>query len=347
MAEKLETKTLFLDTQVFVSANFQFFKGRLLSITKLAKSGEIKLLITSIVIKEVENRIKESIKKARELIANIRKSKDGQILLNINKPSPNIIFDKSIKNEDLSNIILNDFQKFLDTCHVTVVDIDGLSITDVFNQYFDVKPPFKEGIKKNEFPDAFNIAALSRWSKQNRNSIYVVSADEDIIRSCHEINGLISVEKIEQILNLIEEEDERKKGLEQIFERNLTPIKDKIEEEFLSLGFWLEDEVGDVNYVDVENIDIIERYITDISNNEVISRIACKIRFSANVTYNDPDSTVYDKEDDKYLVFEKIEEDVINEINIDMDVLFRMKPKDIDPSIIKVILKVSDIDVSI
>ena len=64
MTTKLHTSHVFLDTQVFIAANFQFSSERLKRLADWSRAGKITLYLTDITIREIEGQIAEKIQVA-------------------------------------------------------------------------------------------------------------------------------------------------------------------------------------------------------------------------------------------------------------------------------------------
>lgn len=75
------------------------------------------------------------------------------------------------------------------------------ALAEVFNLYFSGAAPFGSRHKKAEFPDAANLMALLAHARENRQAIYVVSADDDWKRTCEKYEELIHCQRLGEILD--------------------------------------------------------------------------------------------------------------------------------------------------
>lgn len=64
------------------------------------------------------------------------------------------------------------------------------------------KPPFGETKKKDEFPDAFVLAALEGWCEKNNERIYVASTDPDLKLFCETNQNLFYIKRLVNSLTL-------------------------------------------------------------------------------------------------------------------------------------------------
>lgn len=304
MNERLEARNIFLDTQVFVDRNFQYVSGHLDEIVKLIMAGQLNLYATDITIREVEAQISEAVKEAKRVINVLRK--EGRILWNSTETSFDNIFyfdEKSTRKH-----LLDQFSQFLDTTQTTIFPTSDVSAKTVFDNYFSGKPPFGVGKKKHEFPDAFALEALMQWCVKNNERIYVISGDGDMASACERNENLLHLDRIEILLDLINKEDEYialiAKIADTFITENLDTIEQQVTEQFLSLGFWTEEPQGDVDYVEVEDMELLEIHLI---NTEMIDQqgallfeLQFEISFLADVSYEDFSNAIYDREDDKY-----------------------------------------------
>ena len=75
----METRNLLLDTQVFVTNNFDMSSRVFERLEELAKEERVQILITDVTVREVERRIKKSVESSRQFVNRI--SKEARILL--------------------------------------------------------------------------------------------------------------------------------------------------------------------------------------------------------------------------------------------------------------------------
>jgi predicted nucleic acid-binding protein len=173
MNKRLKTSHVFIDTEVFISANFKFSSGRLKKVKDLLVANKITIHLTDITIKEVESNIEKAVSNLNSLIKDFQNK--AKIIQNIEPYDILFSYDSSKVLESIKA----DFSKFLKSWQakdsytyiapcINVISINAVSIESIFEKYFTQKAPFKDGKKKNEFPDAFVIAALEhRFSNQD------------------------------------------------------------------------------------------------------------------------------------------------------------------------------------
>jgi len=321
MSDLLHTRNIFLDTEVFVHANFSYNSQVMLEFKKLAQSGKIVFYTTHVTRKEIEGKIKDAVKEAKRGINQIQK--EGRILRNCIEPSFRNIFD--FRNQETEAHLAQQLGDFFSSCLVKIISVDKVSINSVFDRYFNHKPPFSEGRKKLEFPDAFVLAALEKWCKDNEEIMYVVSNDKDHMSFCNESELLISASKVEEVLQLAVSEDGQLRVVaDELFAKHLADIHEAVEENFSNHSFYVEDADGDVDDITIIRTELLERYLVSTDEDNLRFEASFAIEYTAGVTFNDPDFTVYDKESGDTYVFETSEKSVRSRVTIPVEVVFTL-----------------------
>lgn len=74
---------------------------------------------------------------------------------------------------------MGQFDEFCKQTKAMHLPAKGLDVAAVLDDYFEQKPPFGEGKKKSEFPDAFTAQLLINWRAGRSRKVIVVSGDRD------------------------------------------------------------------------------------------------------------------------------------------------------------------------
>jgi hypothetical protein len=97
--------------------------------------------------------------------------------------------------------LLERFRKFVKKAKFTEVPIKA-DVEEVLDDYFAGAPPFGEGKKKSEFPDAFVVSSLLAWLRPARPKMYVVGKDPDMVKFCESRTELIQLDSVAELLSL-------------------------------------------------------------------------------------------------------------------------------------------------
>ena len=280
-----------LDTQVFESYNFNYNSKVFRTLVELAQQEKIRLLLTSVTLHEIRAHItKRAVltSQAIEQTINDLKKKDfkpqgdtkrvrfpaNSDLLNefktkVQELAPN--FDQ------INQELLDQLEAFLQETDFKIIEVDRVSVVDIFKNYFSGTPPFGEGKKKYEFPDAFALLALQKEAEDRNRIIYVVSGDSDWEKFCSSSEGLSLIGKLDELLETIIRETDSDEVDEcyELYSDKEDEIKGYIHNNFPALNFsidlsgtslieWGSEEIE----VEVNSVDIIHSSLVNIDDSD-------------------------------------------------------------------------------
>lgn len=319
---RLETRHVFIDTSIFVAANFRYESSTFKQLITLASESYLHVYLTPITIREVKSKIHDRVEAAHRAVQKCRK--EAMVLRHL----PNDTFKGLFTDFETGTVeesLIKRFDGFISETRATTVPVSGISVDHVFELYFSCSPPFGIGKKKNEFPDAFALSALNEWCITKGEKIYVISTDGDMARACEEHNALISLDSLEALLNLVATDDKILAAFAESALEHLQPeITRKITKQFGWLGFMVDDEDGEVDCIEAKGANITERFLINVTDKDASFRLEVSVDYSADVTYYDPESGIYDGEEGVMLYRETIDETVERtvELSVDLDISF-------------------------
>jgi len=329
MSSNLETRNIFLDTECFDAGGFNYLSTPFRILTSLAAKGEVHVYLTDITVREVQAHIMEAVAgsvRAHKIFAReariLRNSKSGGSAQVLMRPD----------GDALKVELISQFQSFLKEAKATVLPTDKPPAGPVFDAYFQSKPPFGIGKKKDEFPDAFALAAVRNWCNENREEIYVISNDGDLQSACDEDGPLYSLPRLSDFLNVIASDDEAQASF---LHREIEQRKQEIERVVArlfehDLGFILEDQDGDVVDVTVSDVLLDEVEILETTSDHAALEIEATITFDAELSYVDQDNSIWDSEDETFIITEYAKETVEREQSVRAEVSVSFKGLDPD-----------------
>ena len=291
----METRYVFVDSSIFIGQNYNYTGPALESLLQLAKSGQACLLVTDIVVREVRTHIAEDVARARQASSKFRS--DARILRNLGGKPYEHMFGEIVE-EDAIAVLNSQLDDFLAGTNATILETAGVSVERVFDKYFHREPPFGDGKKKSEFPDAFTAEALKAWCIVSGEKVYVVSTDPDLGAVCDGSEYLLALKKLPEFVNIIQYHDDvLAPGVQEKLRNNTEVIAQAIADSFCDVGFWLDDQEGDVHEVKVEDVKIEEFLVLKVSGDSATVDIPIRIKYSASVTYDDMDTASYDSKE--------------------------------------------------
>jgi hypothetical protein len=322
------TRDVFLDTQVFETNNFDLDRTAFKEVISKVKADRIKVLTTSITVREVKKRIWKRVKEASNTIDKFRK--DLRILANSGDPTisshANRLNEKAAMQE-----LTKQFEAFLKESRAEVLDCDDINPELVFEKYFKVELPFEHREEKQrEFPDAFAIEVLKRHAKDEHSDVTCVSGDNGF-RGAAKKAGMPVFQTVEQFLDAEIREWDAKitDHVLECYTRNMDSIIDQIKSDFQNSAFTLLDVDGEVTDVTVTDVSIDdEPLIVRIHNDSAVLETQVTMSFDAKLVYDDPDATVYDKEDGRTYVFNTVRETMEQTAEFPLEVTVEFDPSD-------------------
>jgi hypothetical protein len=300
--------TIFLDTSIFESENY--FEGRNINLLlHLSQQNLIDLKITDIVYREIINRITDHVIKAANLFKTQKLSfeSNARILRNIN------IFEEHFKKVDFKKIknsavieIIQRFEDIIKNNSIEIIDTSTANLKEVTDDYFAIKPPFKEGSKKTEFPDAISINAIKFWCIQNSKDCYFISNDRDfefydnkninckynlssLLEFLYKENSDIQFEVIHKIY------DNAKSQIEESINSLLSNDLEAAAYNYLHEDYWMED--LELNFIEIDNLEIVMSLINEIEETNFTFQLGVNVSYSVDSEFTNLNHAVYDKED--------------------------------------------------
>lgn len=319
LPEPKPISTVFLDTQVFVAASFNFNAAPFKSLLKYFESGRLRLLLTDVTIAEVKSNITEEVGKEighhAAFIKKARFLKSSSIAEVLAAVTP--------LNEDaIVQDLLTSFDQFTKAGRAMIADVASVEAGPIFEKYFAGAPPFSDAAnKKSEFPDAFVLQALGQWAEDREEFVFVVSGDELFRNGSRKFTGLVPMTTLAELLDYLANEDEKRAEFVRAkIKDNLAKITAQATEAFEDNFYWVENEEGDAT-VEVDNLTLMdEPEILSIDADFATVQLMFKAEYTAHLDYRDSATSVPDKETGGYLYFEDREEEVNREAELTVQV---------------------------
>ncbi|MDP2490153.1 PIN domain-containing protein [Vibrio splendidus] len=298
----LETKNVFIDTQYFVKSNYNFESISFLSLKELCQKEELRYLMTSVVEREVENKIALSIKEALGSLQSFKRK--AHILSTIADPSLSSLF-ADVREEDVYGKANEVFHSFNAECKYEYVEADQIDPEKLLELYFEKKAPFGDGKKKSEFPDAISLLSLETYLEDNE-KLYVISDDKDLKTYCEGNERLIAVDSLEKFLDIYNlHTNARTEKIKQFIESKTDEIKAQVSEyisgsDVYNSSTWEDAEVDSFSVSEVGDFEI---NVVHVSDEECQLTLDLTIELDVTVTGPDFSNGVYDKEDGHFYSF--------------------------------------------
>tara|TARA_R110000782_G_scaffold140_2_gene340 strand:+ start:1001 stop:1567 length:567 start_codon:yes stop_codon:yes gene_type:complete len=137
--------------------------------------------------------------------------------------------------------------------------------------------------------------------------MYIASTDSDLASACEQSDKLFSLKKLSKFVSIVQYHDEvLTPVVQQKLIDHLESLQDAISQSFCEQEFWLDDQEGDAEEVHVTEIEAEEFLVLEASADHAVVDVPYNLKFLAEVSYDDMDSTIHDSEDDIWIVLHTI-----------------------------------------
>jgi hypothetical protein len=301
--QALQSKLFFLDTETYVRRNFSFETGALKQLQDHLTEDDCLLLITDINIREIRRHLRRKANEAASIIKETKKT--AMILRNTPNLAHHRIFDE-LSADQIYVELSSNFDKFLANKNIEQISTATVSIPDVFDAYFDERPPFASSGKKSEFPDAFILSAVNSISLLRGHSLYVVSNDNDVKAFCTGRENLISIDRVEELLGLIVANADRlaepSKLAEEIYVELQPVIEERVQNELKTADFDFRIDMleAEISTLDIHDVEYLSKTLTDASAEQSTFELMTRISVDVEFAYPDFDRSPWDSEDKEH-----------------------------------------------
>lgn len=298
----IESRKVFIDTQSFVKMGLNFSHPALQAFLKLCKSNRLTHNTTTVVIREVESKIDDSIKEALKSLFKFRRK--ARLLEKINDDSIGVLFEE-IDENNVRKKAIEVFREYLKESKSKVLTASGIDAEIILQQYFNKEPPFGDKKKKSEFPDAISIQSL--LNEIGDSKAYVISEDQDFVKFCALNNNLINIESLEKFLDLY---NEHESVITDLIKNHVATIdmhiKSTIEKQIEYLWAYNEAPWEDSNVDELKVTDVhdINPTVVFVDEKECLITFDVDVDIEYTVTGPDFNNGIYDKEDGRMYTFD-------------------------------------------
>lgn len=190
---------VFLDTSVLAGQQYNFSSAALSSFAPVATKHKLILLLPDPTEREIGRQIDE---RSKEALAALDEARRRAPFLSKWKHFPTPIVDARA-NWEVRRVALNELAAFFKQFAVVKLGYENVDIAEVMRWYDKVLPPFREGKKRKEFPDAFAIAILAAYADKTGTYIAVVSEDQDFKLACNRYSSLLHFRSLPILTELL------------------------------------------------------------------------------------------------------------------------------------------------
>lgn len=307
-----------IDTNIFESNKFDFSSNSTMNILmKNIQNGKIHLVLSNIVINEVEkhicHRVDEVCGKARKLRKEYLDILPEQFLVDIEMGVYVQIPNKDILYQRGKDV----FYKFLRDCKVERLDTKCINLEEILGDYFAVRPPFENSEKKRkEFPDAF-IAEEIKKRFGNDEVVAIISQDKGFKKACSNSKNHLFFSSLGELFDTLNKNElEYTNAINFIKSKNdviMKEIKSLIDDDCVEVNGLAYDKDGVSEGYEYDETYIKKCYlmgmkihsIDDIDGNIIIASLWIHGNISVDCYFDDYSNSPWDSEEKEYVYVEE------------------------------------------
>jgi len=190
---------VFLDTSVFAGQQYNFSSTALASFIPVSKKHALKLLLPDPTEREIVRQIRE---RSQDALKALDEARRRAPFLAKWKHFPSRM-SLHIPDWEVMRIAMAEWQEFLKQFDLLKLEYADVDVKKVMGWYDSISPPFREGKKRKEFPDAFAIAIIEAYARKNDSVVAVVSEDPDFRLACNRFSSLLYFKSLPTLTELL------------------------------------------------------------------------------------------------------------------------------------------------
>jgi len=298
---QLQSRIVFLDTNVYIGKNYQFLTHSLGAVRELCEQDEIRLIVTDVTSEEVKSHIRGA---AAETAAVMKKVKKEAMLIRNLPDIPAFGIFTTISSEEIETKILADWEEFIASDGVEMLSVDGVVPSRVFKKYFSVSAPFALGAKEKEFADAFVLERLSDFSLERGHPVHVISNDKDLAKYCETDPRLIYSESVDEFIGAVnlrvsvEPAAFAAEALALVQDRILGFVQDRVRE--IDFEVRSSDWGAELEDVDVTHLEFVKANLVRVDDEHCVYEMEFSSVIETVESIKDYDRSPFDHEDNSY-----------------------------------------------
>ncbi|MGM9601384.1 MAG: PIN domain-containing protein [Faecousia sp.] len=294
---------VFLDTNIFIGAKYNFAGGALCSLKKHCENGTVALFTNDIILREVQSHIDSDVGLMAKQAKNAIKTR-GELVNAITRETYNAIESEIM---GASRSLSSQFETFMSGAEL--LSNSGLSVEVLFDDYFGKRVPFEDNEKKkSEFPDAVVIMSIKRYLEESPDTVlYVVTDDNGWHSALSEISNVYLYKNVRDLLTKItKDENELYSLIIQFMKECIATLQSSAEDWFVeqdwstsidSIDACIEcEEIEDMFVSSMELVPDGVEYI-DADGEYASAVFSGTATFYLGFQYIDHTSEIYDRED--------------------------------------------------
>jgi len=315
---------IFIDSSVIINECYDFHGGDLARLKHYCELGIVRLLTSELVVKEVENNIKQEVQLYSSKLRNFIHGRKPINELKLLDEKHQFLFE-DFRKLGWDDYIVSQWHDYIQSTECFIVPFSSVEISDIITDYFCQNPPFENSkLKKSEFPDSIIIKSILNYAKDALTPICIFTydrgwasafPDERVTPDKDSPCKFLVVDNINSILKHLYKielnETELAKNILNDIDRISQEISSRVISDLEEMSMLVEGDNKDLvvlieDYDEIESLTISSIDVSFSSfeklSDEFISLIFdvdCEVKITFTII--DYDNSIYDSEDKVYL----------------------------------------------
>lgn len=255
---------VFLDTSVLAGQQYNFSSTALATFIPLAKAHSLKVLLPAPTESEVLRQIRERSQDALKALEDARRR--APFLAKWKHFPPKTIAYST--DWEVMRVATAEWQDFLRNFNLVKLDYSSVDLTTVMQWYDRVTPPFREGKKRKEFPDAFAVAIVEAYARKAGDTIAVVSEDTDLKLACDRFPSLLYFKSLPALSELLLSDSAKLDGIRKAILDDISVVEQAAFDAASELNFFHSDREFKIKRTKVHGVSVSEVRIVAIGAGE-------------------------------------------------------------------------------
>lgn len=310
-----------LDTNIMDAANYDFEeKSTLQILINYVKKGQVKVVLSNIVVKEAEKHIAKRGTKVCSLMRQMRSDAIKNVSeYQIKELGLGRILDISIDKAEIKQKSIDLLHNYIEQLEAEILDTSKINWDAIIDDYFEIRAPFQEGEKKRkEFPDAF-IANQIRERFGKNEDVAIISDDKGFKAACQPWSNHLFFSSLGELYEEINKQDKYYAATKELVSEQKVAIESALydyitssveinviglsyDRKGVSEGF----DYSETNLSSLTNVAVAIHSVDKIDDEKSIVTLRCRSEFIMDCYYEDYDNAPWDSEEKQYLYVDTV-----------------------------------------
>ena len=269
----MKPTAVFLDTSILAGQGYNFSSVVLSAFVPVVTAHDIHLLLPDVTEREVKRHLVSLANEALKNLAEVRR-KTPFLAKWAHYPD-----QRAPSNQwEARRVAFEAWEQFLKQFEVVRLGYESIDLTQIMDWYDRSAPPFGEGKKRKEFPDAFALASLDAYAKQHPDTcIAVVSLDDDLKTACERYPSLLYFKTLPRLTELLLRDDADIEKIHGAIDQNIDILIEEIDQCVPEFEFYVRDDQFRIGQSKYAGCTIEAMQIIGIGDDE------CTLTFEATI----------------------------------------------------------------